>query len=368
MPAGVTMGACSVYSFEGETCRRFRNSTLGVTGRTLPSRRSLEVCPRVRNFAGGSCPRPACTLCSTWDVVLGRCESGWGSTSRGVSAAIPTAKHCEVRVLRTGGLISCAPPEPICRWRTGAWTRCSQWSRTVTTRRGSLPKPFASSAPGGVVAIADFLYDPRNPAYRDRYAEMGFSGELIARDAQGAILYRARHWRADEIDSMMDGSADRRHLHLGQVSSRTGNPLTGFEVIYRRRVAPARECPSGGRPDVEFVSTASGYAWVSCARRAPGRRRRRRGSAPLVLAGGDDQGGLHLLDGLAEGLAPEHGVQHVVSSTGPCSVRRSARRWLCGATSQPLHLEHGEDDPAVRGVCLDLPGGHQCFREPRGGP
>lgn len=94
--------------------------------------------------------------------------------------------------------------------------------------------------PGGVVAIADFLYDPRNPAYRDRYAEMGFSGELIARDAQGAILYRARHWRTDEVDSMMDGRADRQDLYLGQVSSRTGNPLTGFEVFYRRRAAPAR--------------------------------------------------------------------------------------------------------------------------------
>jgi hypothetical protein len=38
---------------------------------------------------------------------------------------------------------------------------------------------------------------------------------------------------------------------------------------------------------------------------------------------------------------------------------------FCCVMPQPLHPEHGEDDPAVRGVRLDLPGGLQCFLELR---
>jgi hypothetical protein len=41
---------------------------------------------------------------------------------------------------------------------------------------------------------------------------------------------------------------------------------------------------------------------------------------------------------------------------------------LCRVTSHPLHLEHGEDDPAVRGVRLDLPGGLQRLLELRVNP
>ncbi|MFF9570643.1 hypothetical protein, partial [Streptomyces sp. NPDC014685] len=44
-----------------------------------------------------------------------------------------------------------------------------------------------------------------------------------------------------------------------------------------------------------------------------------RGVAPLAPAGGDDRGGLDLLDGLAVRAAPQHGVQHVVGDD-----RRSA--------------------------------------------
>jgi hypothetical protein len=36
---------------------------------------------------------------------------------------------------------------------------------------------------------------------------------------------------------------------------------------------------------------------------------------------------------------------------------------LCSVPSEPLHLEHGEDDPAVRGMRLDLSGGPQCLLE-----
>lgn len=41
---------------------------------------------------------------------------------------------------------------------------------------------------------------------------------------------------------------------------------------------------------------------------------------------------------------------------------------LCRVPTQALHLEHSEDDPAVRGVRLDLPGGLQCLLELRADP
>ncbi len=47
----------------------------------------------------------------------------------------------------------------------------------------------------------------------------------------------------------------------------------------------------------------------------------------LALAGGDDEVGLDLLDGLAARAAPEHGVEHVVGDDrGPASVLALAGR------------------------------------------
>nr|WP_240450449.1 hypothetical protein [Streptomyces sp. 11-1-2] len=51
-----------------------------------------------------------------------------------------------------------------------------------------------------------------------------------------------------------------------------------------------------------------------------------RGVLALALAGGDDQVGLNLLDGLAGREAAEHGVEHVVGYDGrpPCLPLRAA--------------------------------------------
>lgn len=43
----------------------------------------------------------------------------------------------------------------------------------------------------------------------------------------------------------------------------------------------------------------------------------------------------------------------------------SARGEFGGVASEPLHLVHGENDPAMRGVALDVPGGGNRLRESR---
>ncbi len=149
---------------------------------------------------------------------------------------------------------------------------------------------------------------------------------------------------------------------------------------------------------------------------------------PLALAGRDDQVWADVLDGLAAPAAPEHGVQHVVGDDRwPAAVVSLAgggveafeggfadvlafgfghggeereqhpagagrvvdpgqrpgehlqgdavrgevigqRGQLGGVAAESFHLVDGEDDPAVRGVGLDLPGGLEGGLELRANP
>lgn len=99
---------------------------------------------------------------------------------------------------------------------------------------------------------------------------------------------------------------------------------------------------------------------------------RHRGVLALALAGGDDQVGLDLLDGLAARATPEHGVEHVVGDDrGSAAVLalacRGVRRW--GPVDQRMALSpssagHGPLASALRTASQNATVVRGVLREP----
>lgn len=103
--------------------------------------------------------------------------------------------------------------------------------------RALIDNVFRLLAPRGVWYVVDYVFDPSNAAYSERYADgarRGWrAGNFLVRDAAGRPMFIAHHHTVEEL-RWLENELEEPQLRRFTSLSMHGNPAALFELCGRR--------------------------------------------------------------------------------------------------------------------------------------